>query len=334
MWLIAVRTLLAAGLVTALGAPTFRATVLVAVAKNIAEPAAALLARRLVILTRAGAALALAALVASLCLHANSLANPATPIARALPLLLLHTQFGHISLGQGALLLLLLLGASRLAPSLATCLAALALAALAIDGHMAAQYGLVSAGALVAVLHVLAAGSWLGSLIPFLILVATAPTATAAAVTAYFRFGCLYVAGLIVSACIQAVCLLGSFAALWHTRYGGLVLMKLAALALLLGFAFRHQFLLKPDALRSAPARTPTRPPTTVCLMGGRVGVRAGAASMRKRHGANPQLGGPEAPRAIARFQRSLTLQTLVAVLVIAVAMLLSAMPPPSSMPP
>ncbi len=36
---------------------------------------------------------------------------------------------------------------------------------------------------------------------------------------------------------------------------------------------------LEHDSLKSAPALTPTRPPTTVCSMGGRVGVRAGADS-------------------------------------------------------
>ena len=46
-----------------------------------------------------------------------------------------------------------------------------------------------------------------------------------------------------------------------------------------------------------------------------------------------PQLAGARAPHALARFRASLGVQLLVAVLVIAIAMVLSAMPPPASMP-
>jgi len=129
------------------------------------------------------------------------------------------------------------------------------LATLAWTGHAAATRGsdrYVHLGS--DVVHLLAAGTWLGAL-PLLavILIRAAhrqsPALDRTAVRTIQRFspiGVACVGALIVTGWINAGYLVATWAALFGTMYGQLLLLKLALFALMLAFAARNRFILTP----------------------------------------------------------------------------------------
>jgi len=181
------------------------------------------------------------------------------------------TQYGRVWLVRQALLLALAgvcipLLQSRQPPRaivyLGFALAALALGAMAFAGHAAANEGatlVLQVGA--DVLHLLAAGVWLGALLPLALLLAwvrRSDTAWAGAVAqaATRRFswlGIACVATLIVAGLTNAWNLVGSIAPLVGTAYGRLLLLKVALLLPLLLFAAMNLLYLRPQLLRSPP---------------------------------------------------------------------------------
>ena len=143
-----------------------------------------------------------------------------------------------------AVLLALMRSASSLrAAHLASATAAVAgahLAGLAWFGHSAAGEGLegyVQLGA--DVVHLLAAGAWLGAL-PGLIFVLGQRLAPAILLRVTRRFsalGVLSVSAILVSGLVNAWYLVGSVPALFGTNYGQLLLVKLALFALMVALA-------------------------------------------------------------------------------------------------
>ncbi len=181
----------------------------------------------------------------------------------------LDTQFGQIMLWRLAILGLLgvLLALSprlRWLEVAAAATAAMALALLVWVGHVAAaaQASSLQIGAQVA--HLLALGIWIGGLPAFLWFLRRSDAdgvtvATAAQVTrAFSRICVLCVIVVVASGWLNAAYLLRSSADLIHTAYGGLLLAKLAVLALLLAVAADNLLRQRPG-LESA-ARTPTAP--------------------------------------------------------------------------
>lgn len=117
--------------------------------------------------------------------------------------------------------------------------AGLALALQPALGHAGALGG--EAAAILAgseALHLLAAGAWLGGLLPLLICVARLPPSPAAlACKQSTRLGLASVGAILGTAVVQADQLVGSLPALLGTAYGHVALLKLGLFAAALGLA-------------------------------------------------------------------------------------------------
>jgi putative copper resistance protein D len=207
----------------------------------IASGIAALASQASVVTGRAGAALEPAAWVA----------------------LLARTQFGTVWLVRHGLLLLLaallLLREREQSPAdrvafraQAWLMAALGAAAMAWAGHAAAVEPAGLAAALLDALHLVAAGAWFGALLPLASLLRAASVEAGAdarpfAVLAVRRFSPLALATMLLvvaTGSANAWFQVGTFPALVGTRYGWLLLAKVALLAPILLLAWRNRRLL------------------------------------------------------------------------------------------
>ena len=132
---------------------------------------------------------------------------------------------------------------------------------LATGTALALQGGLSHAGAIggpagerllvIEAIHVIAAGGWLGALLPLLICLRTAPAdLSRRALRRFFPLGAAAVLLLGATSLLQAQSLVASVPALFGTGYGLMALLKLALLALLLVFAALNRFVFgaKPGA--------------------------------------------------------------------------------------
>lgn len=184
----------------------------------------------------------------------------------------LSTQYGRVWLVRQVLLLALaIVGALLLVddrrgaalPYLGFAVAAGALVALAFAGHAAAGDGAVLVLQLAADgVHLLAAGMWVGALLPLALLLSSGggePAWCQVAQEATRRFswlGVACVAALVVAGFVNAWILVNGFAPLVGTAYGRLLLLKLGLLLPLLAVAAVNLLRLRPRLLR-APLRTP-----------------------------------------------------------------------------
>jgi copper resistance protein D len=194
------------------------------------------------------------------------------PVAVALSrgvweIVLTQTDFGTDCLVRlclaGAVALCLGLGAGRRSePARWAGLLAAAplLAALAWAGHGAATPGEAGRFHLAAdILHLLAAGLWLGMLLPFALLLAEARRQrdagwAAIAGAATHRFSALGIGSVLVllaSGIVNASFLVGSFAALVGTEYGRVLLAKLAVFLAMLAIAAVNLLRLTPRLARA-----------------------------------------------------------------------------------
>ena len=171
----------------------------------------------------------------------------------------LHSSFGISALFLAAGLLLLLI-AGRLGGQIAEWLAGLGVAAavagFALTGHAAtAPPRWLTAPAVG--LHVLMAGFWAGSLLPLLLALRREPQSAAAErLLVFSRWGTPAVSLLLASGLALAAVQLGGPASLFTTRYGLVLLAKLAAVTVLLTLAIANRSRLVPAlaAGRSAAA--------------------------------------------------------------------------------
>lgn len=129
--------------------------------------------------------------------------------------------------------------------------AAIAAATLAWSGHAAASEGLAGSAHRVAdALHVLAAAGWFGALLALLggVLAGREIGQTAAMLERFSLFGTLFVATLIVTGAFNAVMIVGipNLPALLHSRYGWLLLAKLALFGAMLLLAAANRWRLTP----------------------------------------------------------------------------------------
>jgi len=160
------------------------------------------------------------------------------------------TQFGRVWLLRMLILAALFpcltaLGRRRAIDGLGIALAATLVAATAWQGHAGAEAGFAGAVHLVAdAAHLVAAGAWLGSLMPLALLLVQARRAdersdrvAAAGARAFSDLGLACVAILLVTGLINAWFLVGSFAGLFGTAYGRLLLAKIALFAVMLVIA-------------------------------------------------------------------------------------------------
>ena len=138
------------------------------------------------------------------------------------------------------------------------------LVSLALAGH--AQASDKSAWLLpVNLSHVLAAGAWPGGLLPLGLLLARArtnPVLLPAAVTITRRFSRLSVVAvgvLAFSGVLNGVGMVGTFAALWSSGYGRLVLCKAALFAAMIGLGAVNRRLIQCQRDGTDPAQTVRR---------------------------------------------------------------------------
>ena len=100
------------------------------------------------------------------------------------------------------------------------------------------------------VVHLLAAGVWLGGLLPLLLLVRDAPPKTGALAARWFSpLGKCCVVALAVTALFQGWVLVASIPGLVGTAYGWMVGVKLALFGVLFAFALANRYWLAPALL-------------------------------------------------------------------------------------
>ena len=162
-----------------------------------------------------------------------------------------HSVVARAAAGFVALVLLLRLGPGRRYWRTLAGLGAIGLGALAWDGHGAADPGLagwVHTGA--DVIHLLAAGAWLGALLCFgLLLTSSAPPeAQHEALKGFSGVGGVVVAAILASGLINAWFLVGPrhLEGLVSTSWGRLLLGKLVLVAAMLGLAAFNRWKLTP----------------------------------------------------------------------------------------
>jgi putative copper export protein len=210
-------------------------------------------------LARASTAAALVAVVAWFVERAAAMAGAGslTETLAALPMVAWHTRFGRVLLLRSILLVILWpLLRNRRAWPLAIFLAGLALGSQAATSHAGAIVG--EAGqklVFVEALHLLAAGAWLGALIPLLLTLSGLPAASAPPILRrFFPIGLGAVSLVGVTSVIQASHLIGSVPALVGTPYGRTTLIKLGLFLLLLGFAALNRFVFGPTDVNATRA--------------------------------------------------------------------------------
>jgi len=214
--------------------------------------------RRLLRIARLSAALALVIGIAWLVLEAAIIAGAenAASALHALPTVALDTQFGRFVLLRLALLVavLPLVGARRLGLAAAIALAGIALAVQALIGHAGAAGGRLGATLIGSEsIHLLAAGAWLGGLLPLLVVIRLLPQPAAAiACRRFTAIGLPAVLAIAGTALIQVTDLVGGLPGLLGTRYGDVALLKLALFLLLISLAVVNRLVLT-ERLASAP---------------------------------------------------------------------------------
>jgi putative copper resistance protein D len=174
----------------------------------------------------------------------------------ALPVVLRATEFGHLTLAQiAALAASLLVFRPGARTKITAALACLATALEAWLLHGAAMHPGPSPILISELLHVLAAGAWLGGLLPLALFVRAAPPASGAiAANRFSAKATLCVLVLAATAFWQGRILIGTVAALFCTAYGSVALAKLGLFVMLFAFAARHRPELAP-ALEAAGPR-------------------------------------------------------------------------------
>ena len=170
-----------------------------------------------------------------------------------------ETQFGLVSKVRLVLAVILAacLAYDRLAQArwLALGSALCFIAAIAWTGHAASTLGEIGNLHLAAdALHLIAGASWIGGLVPLVLLLAAgrrnqglAPASLARRATQRFStLGIASVGTLLVTGIINAWILVGSIHALIVTGYGQLLMLKLVVFAIMLTFAAINRFWLTP----------------------------------------------------------------------------------------
>ena len=217
--------------------------------------------RRLVTIVTAAllAVASLAAIAAQSSLFAGSLADGLD--IEALRAVGFGMDIGKAALVRAAvailaMALLMILPAGRVSWITTALLGALATASLAWMGHAAAGEGVSGGVHLISdIVHVLAAGAWIGALFGFLQLLAARPRTSEergtihSALHKFSGTGSVLVALLVLTGLINSWILVGpdKVAALWTTPYGQLLILKLALFAAMIGLAVANRFQHTPE---------------------------------------------------------------------------------------
>jgi copper resistance protein D len=236
-------------------------------------PARAALDRVLVRMMVIGAVVALLSALAIIPFTAAEMAGADTAAIDPATwrLVLTHTEFGHAwcwHMGFAVVLLALCAAhARRWQVWAATLTALLLLTSLGWVGHAAMDMGGGLTHELNQMLHLAAGGVWLGGLVPLGVLLhwASRPGGRAfiplarVALPHFSQMGYAAVALVALTGTVNAVMLVGSFAALLGTPYGRLLCVKIALFAAMVGLALGNRFRLLPRLRQDADAMAPLK---------------------------------------------------------------------------
>lgn len=211
-----------------------------------------LLRERLVRLVRAALALNIAAAAAWLPVQAAGMGAGYTGDVRAflhhVPFIAANTSFGQALILRTVLAAIAVVVAGglqrRYRVAAAAAIAGASVALQARLGHaLAADDPLLLASV---ALHVLAAGAWLGGLVPLALTIAAWPDAAARVARRFSWLGLVAVAVLLGTAIVQSPALVGDVGGWFGTAYGIVAQWKTLGLLLLLALALLNRFILTP----------------------------------------------------------------------------------------
>ena len=236
-------------------------------------PARLALDRTLARMMTATAAIALLTALAMVpCVAAEMAAMPSAALdPLILRVVLLATDFGHVWCWHVAfavaLLALCLLPRWRWQAAAVTAAALLMLVSLGWVGHAAMDMGGVAMHEVNQMAHLMAAGIWLGGLVPLGVLLrrATRPEAeqytplVRTALPHFSQMGYVAVALVALTGLVNSVFLVGSVRALTATPYGQLLIAKIALFTAMVGLASVNRFRLMPSLRQAASATVPLR---------------------------------------------------------------------------
>ena len=175
----------------------------------------------------------------------------------ALPVIALQTQFGRWLLLRCIVLLMVLplLRPWRMGIIIAIMMAAIALAVQPMLGHVGAVGGGIGTTLILSeVMHLLAAGMWLGGLLPLFITIGTLPhDAAATACRSFTPIGLSAVLVLGGTAVVQVAQFMGGLPGLFGTGYGHVALVKLGLFVVLLVLAALNRLALTDRLAGTAP---------------------------------------------------------------------------------
>lgn len=248
-----VRGLSVAACLSVLGVSVFRLVVAPPAFASMQAEAAARLERWCLWLLRASAAAALLGSGLWLVLEAGDMIGGSTigDGLAAVPLVIRHSRFGQVMVLRLALLVAvpIVSGTHAGKPGLAVAavLAAVACASQAAFGHGASMGGAMEWLGLSTALHVLAAGIWLGQLLPLWMVVSKAPSDAAnIALRRFSPVGLACILLLAFTASAQGFVLIGGIGRVFGTAYGWVDLAKLLLFATLVAFAAANRFAMMP----------------------------------------------------------------------------------------
>ena len=248
------RGLSVAALLSAFGALLFRGVVLPKLVGKISPDDAA---RRVARLAMASLIIAVPLLLVWAGLQTADFAQSdgdLRALAASFPAAIGATSFGHVWLGQ---LATVVVGVAvlRWKPgwALAPCTAAVILQAG--HSHALSMYGGPSLLLLSDVVHLLAAGAWLGGLLPLLLAVQSLPPLGGALAARWFSpLGKACVIAMTITAVYQGWQLVGDVPGLVGTAYGEMAVVKLGLFGALFAFAVVNRYTFAPALLGSDPA--------------------------------------------------------------------------------
>ena len=252
--LVLVRSLSVAALFSAFGALLFRAVVLPKLTARIAPDGAA---QRICTLATASLVAAVPLLLGWAAVQTADLAQSGRDLhalAAAIPTVLGATLFGHVWLAQLACVITGL-ALIRRKPGWALWLCIAAVILQAGHSHALSMYGGPSILLASDVIHLLAAGAWLGGLWPLLLTVRTLPPLGGALAARWFSpLGKVCVVAMTVTAAYQGWQLIDSVPGLVGTAYGEMALVKIALFGALFAFAVVNRYRFAPALLQTNPA--------------------------------------------------------------------------------
>jgi len=251
MLLALMRGFFVAGALSSFGGSLFTTLILIPVAHEFGAEPSELVSRRLRAIMAASLGVALLAGIAWLALQTQAMAETQSfaETAAAVPSVLFDTRFGQVLCLQAAALAgaALLVAAGVQFSVLVAILAGLAVLLEAGHSHAFAMAHGLSPLLLSQSVHLLAAGAWLGGLLPLVLVVAHARLEVAHRIVKRFSpIAVVSVAILAATALLQGAVLSGGFKGLFGTAYGAVLLLKLALFGALIVLAANNRLRFTP----------------------------------------------------------------------------------------